>query len=210
MIVRKVGSTIVVTRNIKCAILYFIAIREALKQANAPFKAVVAFSDEKEVNGDKHTEASLNGFPSNDIPDKFDSDDYKILVVANKYLTDFDQPKLHTQYVDKKLQGVMAVQTLCRLNRCAWKLDKRDTFILDFYNTIADIKEAFDPFYTSTALSEPTDVNVLHDLKDALEEFGLYDWGEVEAFNEKFFNQVDAEELHPIVDAVDARFDTEL
>jgi type I restriction enzyme R subunit len=204
------AKAMVVTRNIKCAILYFIAIREALKQANAPFKAVVAFSDEKEVNGVRHTEASLNGFPSNDIPEKFDSDDYKILVVANKFLTGFDQPKLHTQYVDKKLQGVMAVQTLCRLNRCAWKLDKRDTFILDFYNTIADIKEAFDPFYTSTALSEPTDVNVLHDLKDALEEFGLYDWGDVEAFNEKFFNQADAEELHPIVDAVAARFDTEL
>jgi len=76
-------------------------------------------------------------------------------------------------YVDKKLQGVLAVQALSRLHRCNWKLGKTDTFVLDFYNTVDDIKDAFDPFYTATTLSEPTDVNVLHDLKDVLDNFGI-------------------------------------
>jgi type I restriction enzyme R subunit len=204
------AKAMVATRNIECAIRYFFTVREALKQANMPFKAIVAFSGEKEVDGIKHTEASLNGFPSGDIADEFEGEEYKILVVANKFLTGFDQPLLHTLYVDKKLQGVVAVQAFSRLNRCAWKQGKQDTFVLDFYNTADDIKAAFDPFYTSTALSEPTDVNVLHDLRDALAGFGIYEWSEVEKFNERFFNNADAEELHAIVDAVATRFDTEL
>jgi len=207
---RAKAKAMVATRNIECAIRYFLAIRDALTQANMPFKAIVAFSGEKEVDGIKHTEASLNGFPSGEIADEFEGEAYKILVVANKFLTGFDQPLLHTLYVDKRLQGVLAVQALSRLNRCAWKQDKQDTFVLDFYNTVDDIKAAFDPFYTSTALSEPTDVNVLHDLRDALAGFEVYEWSEVEAFNQRFFNQADAEYLHPIVDAVAARFDTEL
>ncbi len=143
-------------------------------------------------------------------PSEFEKDDFKILVVANKYLTGFDEPMLHTMYVDKKLQGVLAVQALSRLNRCNWKLGKTDTFVLDFYNTVDDIKAAFDPFYTATALSEPTDVNVLHDLKDALDHVGIYDWSEVMDFNEKFFASAEAEVLHPIIDAVVARFETDL
>nr|HRK38720.1 type I restriction endonuclease [Burkholderiaceae bacterium] len=181
------AKAMVVTRNIECAIRYFFAIRTALKEANAPFKALVAFSGEKTVDGIKHTEESLNGFSARDLPDEFEKDDAKILVVANKYLTGFDEPMLHTMYVDKKLQGVLAVQALSRLNRCNWKLGKTDTFVLDFYNSVDDIKAAFDPFYTSTSLSEPTDVNVLHDLKDVLDDFGIYDWAEVKTFNEKFF-----------------------
>ena len=117
---------------------------------------------------------------------------------------------LHTMYVDKKLQGVLAVQALSRLNRCNWKLGKTDTFVLDFYNSVDDIKAAFDPFYTATTLSEPTDVNVLHDLKDALDAFGIYDWAEATNFNDKFFASAEAEELHPIVDTVVARFDADL
>ena len=200
----------VVTRNIECAIRYFFAIRTALKEVNAPFKALVAFSGEKMVDGIKHTEESLNGFSARDLPDEFEKDDAKILVVANKYLTGFDEPMLHTMYVDKKLQGVLAVQALSRLNRCNWKLGKTDTFVLDFYNSVDDIKAAFDPFYTSTSLSEPTDVNVLHDLKDVLDNFGIYDWAEVTTFNEKFFASAEAEELAPIIDTVVARFEADL
>lgn len=204
------AKAMVVTRNIECAIRYFFAIRTALQEANAPFKALVAFSGEKTVDGVKYTEDSINGIAVRDLPDEFEKDDFKILVVANKYLTGFDEPMLHTMYVDKKLQGVLAVQALSRLNRCNWKLDKRDTFVLDFYNSVDDIKAAFDPFYTATSLSEPTDVNVLHDLKDALDAFGIFDWSEVKSFNEKFFASAQAEELAPIIDAVAARFDADL
>lgn len=204
------AKAMVVTRNIECAIRYFFAIRTALQEANAPFKALVAFSGEKTVDGIKYTEDGINGIAARDLPEEFEKDDFKILVVANKYLTGFDEPMLHTMYVDKKLQGVLAVQALSRLNRCNWKLGKTDTFVLDFYNTVDDIKSAFDPFYTATTLSEPTDVNVLHDLKDVLDNFGIYDWSEVTSFNEKFFASAEAEELHPIIDAVVARFDADL
>lgn len=204
------AKAMVVTRNIECAIRYFFAIRTALQEANAPFKALVAFSGEKTVDGIKYTEDGLNGIPARDLAEEFEKDDIKILVVANKYLTGFDEPMLHTMYVDKKLQGVLAVQALSRLNRCNWKLGKTDTFVLDFYNTVDDIKAAFDPFYTATTLSEPTDVNVLHDLKDVLDDRGIYDWAEVTSFNEKFFASAEAEELHPIIDTVVARFEADL
>ena len=201
------ARAMVVTRNIESAIRYFLAIRDVLNTAGSHYKAVVAFTGKKLVDGVEHTEESLNGFSGNDIAGKFKTDDYRILVVANKFLTGFDEPMLSTMYVDKKLQGVLAVQALSRLNRCNNKLGKEETFILDFHNTVEDIKDAFDPFYTSTALSEPTDVNVLHDLKDHLDETGIYDWSEVVAFNEKFFASEDADQLSPILDTVAVRFD---
>lgn len=204
------AKAMVVTRNIECAIRYFFAIRTALQEAQAPFKVLVAFSGEKTVDGIPYTEDALNGIAARDLPQAFEQDDYKFLVVANKYLTGFDQPMLHTMYVDKKLQGVLAVQALSRLNRCHWKLGKTDTFVLDFCNTIDDIRTAFDPFYTATSLSEPTDVNVLHDLKDALDDVAIYDGTEVKTFNEKFFASTPAQALHPLIDAVVARFDADL
>jgi type I restriction enzyme R subunit len=208
----------VVTRNIESAIRYFFAIRDALKKANAPFQAIVAFSGTKKVDGIEYTEDSLNGFPSKEIPDMFSGEyarlhpekkvpTYRLLVVANKFLTGFDEPLLHTMYVDKRLQGVLAVQTLSRLNRCNEKMQKQDTFVLDFYNSAAEIKAAFDDFYTSTSLTEPTDVNVLHDLKDALDDAGVYEDEDIEKFNERFFNGEDAETLHPIIDEAVIRFD---
>jgi type I restriction enzyme R subunit len=203
----------VITRNIESAIRYFFAIRDELKKANAPFQAIVAFSGKKMVDGIEYTEESLNGFPSKDIPDKLAGNvkagetNYRLLVVANKYLTGFDEPLLHTMYVDKRLQGVLAVQALSRLNRCNAKMQKQDTFILDFYNTAAEIKAAFDDFYTATSLTEPTDINVLHDLKDALDDAELYTEEDIEKFNKLFFNGVDAEQLHPIIDETVVRFD---
>ena len=200
----------VVTRNIETAIRYFFAVRDALK--GQPFKPMIAFSGKKMVDGIEHTEDSINGFPSKDIEEKFDSEEYRLLVVANKYLTGFDQPKLSTMYVDKKLQGVLAVQALSRLNRCSHSLNKRkeDTFVLDFFNSTEDIKEAFDPFYTSTSLSQATDVNVLHDTKEKLDEAGVYEWDEVEAFCTLYFANAEAEKLSPIIDTCAARFDHEL
>ncbi len=203
----------VITRNIESAIRYYQAVQKELKAANAPFQAIVAFSGKKMVDGIEHTEESLNGFPSKDIPDKLAGNikigetNYRLLVVANKYLTGFDEPLLHTMYVDKRLQGVLAVQALSRLNRCNAKMQKQDTFILDFYNTATEIKEAFDDFYTAASLTEPTDINVLHDLKDALDDAELYSEEGIEKFNDLFFNGEDAEKLHPIIDETVVRFD---
>ena len=111
-------------------------------------------------------------------------------------------------YVDKKLQGVLAVQALSRLNRSADKLGKKteDLFILDFLNQVDDIKNSFDPFYTSTSLSRATDINVLHELKGTLDDVGVYEWSEVESFVEKYFDGVDAQQLSPIIDVAANRF----
>ncbi len=203
------AKAMVVTRNIECALRYFFAIREELTAANVPFKALVAFSGTKSLDGVEHTEDSINGFASKDIASQFASDDYKILVVANKFLTGFDEPQLHTMYVDKRLQGVLAVQALSRLNRCNVKLNKDDTFILDFTNPSDEIKRAFDPFYTATSLSEPTDANILHDIKGELDKTGYYEQAEVEEFNKGYFNNVSVDDLHPILDQAAARFDEE-
>ena len=197
----------VVTRNIECAIRYYQAIRIELEAANANFLPIIAFSGKKTVDGIEHTEDSLNGFPEKEVRERLKQPGYRLLVVANKFLTGFDEPLLHTMYVDKKLQDVLAVQTLSRLNRCNPKMAKQDTFILDFYNTAADIKAAFDPFYTATSLSEPTDINVLHDLKEALDDEEIYNQLDVDHFNELFFKKAPVEQLHPIIDHVVARFD---
>ncbi len=198
------AKAMVVTSTIERAHEYFQVIVTLLKAANMPFKAIVAFSDKE---GFEHTEESVNGFPGKDIPARFKSDDYRLLVVANKYTTGFDEPLLHSMYVDKRLQGVQAVQTLSRLNRCNQKMEKIDTFVLDFYNTTKDIKEAFDPFYTSTLLSEATNVNALHDWKETLDNVGVYEWSEVAQFNQLFWNKAPDEDLHPIADIAAARFD---
>ncbi|MDD4778378.1 MAG: type I restriction endonuclease subunit R [Fermentimonas sp.] len=202
----------VVTQDIKSAVRYYFEIKRILKERGDPFNVLVAFSGKKEVDGHEYTEAELNGFAESDTREYFDSDDYRILIVANKYLTGFDQPKLCTMYIDKKLQGVMAVQALSRLNRSANKLGKKteDLFILDFYNDVSDIKASFDPFYTSTTLSGATDVNVLHELKGSLDDVGVYEWYEVEDFVVKYFKGVDAQELSAIIDIAADRFNISL
>lgn len=203
----------VITRNIETTIRYYRAISAILEAQGNPFKVLIAFSGTKEVDGIEYTEADMNGFSEADTAKKFDEDEYRLLIVANKYLTGFDQPKLCTMYVDKKLAGVLCVQALSPLNRSAPKYGKKteDLFILDFYNTVTDIQTAFDPFYTATSLSEATDINVLHELKDALDEVGIYEWYEVEQFITHYFNGDDAgETLSPIIDIAVARFEQEL
>jgi type I restriction enzyme R subunit len=202
----------IVTQNIEVAIRYYKAVTKLLEAQGNPFKAMIAFSGEKTIDGVKYTESDMNGFPESDTRDKFDNDDYRLLIVANKYLTGFDQPKLSAMYVDKKLQFVLAVQALSRLNRSSPKLGKRteDLFILDFFNSVDDIKTAFDPFYTVTTLSEATDVNVLHELKDALDQVVVYEWDEVESFVSRFFANEDAQALSPIIDIAADRFNAGL
>lgn len=154
----------------------------------------------------------MNGFAESETKEYFDQDEYRLLVVANKYLTGFDQPKLCAMYVDKKLSGVLCVQALSRLNRSANKLGKRteDLFVLDFFNSVEDIQQAFEPFYTSTSLSQATDVNVLHDLKDQLDETCVYEQAEVNDFTEGYFANKDAQQLSSIIDVAVQRFDHEL
>jgi len=202
----------VVTQSIESAIRYYNAIKTQLENMGSPFKAVIAFSGKKVVDGIEYDEADMNGFSESDTKDYFDKDEYRLLIVANKYLTGFDQPKLCAMYVDKKLQGVLAVQTLSRLNRSALKLGKRteDLFVLDFFNLVDDIKTSFDPFYTSTSLEQATDVNVLHELKDVLDDVGVYEWNEVERFAEGYFSNIEADDLGCIIDVAVERFDHEL
>jgi len=201
----------VVTQSIEATIRYYLSIKEILEAKGNPFKILIAFSGKKIVDGIEYSEADLNGISDSKTKDEFDKDEYKLLVVANKYLTGFDQPKLCTMYVDKKLQGVLAVQALSRLNRSANKYGKKteDIFVLDFFNSISEIKSSFDPFYTSTTLSEATDVNVLHELKDTMDDTGVYEWCEVEEFVEKYFEGVDGEQLSPIIDIAADRFNKE-
>lgn len=202
----------VVTQSIESAIRYYFSLQRILKEKGNPFKIAIAFSGKKTVDGIEYTEDSINGFAEKDTRDKFGEDDYRLLVVANKYLTGFDQPKLSAMYVDKKLQGVLAVQALSRLNRAADKLGKKteDLFVLDFFNSTDDIKAAFDPFYTATSLNKATDVNVLHDLKASLDAVGVYENAEIEDFIEKYFGGVDAQLLSPIIDVSAERFNNSL
>ncbi len=206
------AKAMVATQNIESAIRYYKALQKAIADRADPIKILIAFSGEKEVDGVTYTEADMNGFPETDTRDRFDTDEYRILVVANKYLTGFDQPKLAAMYVDKKLQDVLAVQALSRLNRSAPKLGKRteDLFVLDFFNTAEEIKASFDPFFTVTTLSSATDVNVLHELKGVLDQVGVYEWGEVEDFVSRFFMNEDAQALSPIIDKAADRFDKHL
>ena len=202
----------VVTKDIECAIMYYHALQELMAKNRMPYKILIAFSGTKVINGREYTEAELNGFPENKTAEHFDSDDYRILVVANKYLTGFDQPKLCAMYIDKPLAGVLAVQALSRLNRSAPDLGKlsEDLFILDFYNTKDDIKASFDPFYTATTLSEATDVSVLHTLKSTLLTFGVFDMDEVNEFMELYIHGAEAEKWAPILDTAGMRFNKEI
>ncbi|SMD13717.1 type I restriction enzyme, R subunit [Desulfocicer vacuolatum DSM 3385] len=198
----------VITQNIETAIRYYKAITRLISEKGDPFKVLIAFSGHKEVDGIEYTESLMNGFSESETRERFDADEYRLLVVANKYLTGFDQPKLTAMYVDKKLQNVLAVQALSRLNRAAQSLGKKteDLFILDFFNSVDDIKNAFDDFYTATSLSRATDVNVLHELKETLDAEGVYEWQEVQDFVERYFNNADAQELSPFIDAAADRF----
>lgn len=206
------AKALVVTKDIECAISYYMALCELRKEKKLPYNILIAFSGTKNVGGRDFTEALINGFPDTKTAEEFDKDENRILVVANKYITGFDQPKLAAMYIDKPLDGVLAVQALSRLNRSAPELGKlsEDLFILDFYNTKEGIKEAFDPFYTATTLSEATDVNILHQLKTTLLTFGVFDMEEVNAFIELYVHGAPADEFAPIIDRAANRFNNEI
>ncbi|MEO1260022.1 MAG: hypothetical protein AAFZ15_14610 [Bacteroidota bacterium] len=211
--IEKKARAMVVCRSIDSAIKYKDAFDRYLQEMNSPFKAIVAFSGKKKhyKTGQEVTEVKMNNFSDaeNDIPKQFKKDPYRFLIVANKFQTGFDQPLLHTMYVDKQLSGVQAVQTLSRLNR-AKKPHKNETFVLDFYNDTEEIKEAFKPFYTTTVLSEETDINKLHDLQEGLDDYQIYDEFDLSDFFNKFYGNAERGELDYITDKVNANFQEEL
>lgn len=202
------AKAMVVTNSIQSAIRYKLAFDAYLTEIAAPYQTIVAFSGSKEVDGKLETESSMNGFPSKDIPDEFKKHEYRFLIVADKYQTGFDQPLLHTMYVDKTIADIKAVQTLSRLNR-AYKPDKKDTFILDFVNSADTIQAAFDPFYKTTILSEETDLNRLNDLQDALDAYQVYSEDQVNEFMNLFIKDV-RDQLDPILDECKQTFKDEL
>ncbi len=202
------ARAMVVTSGIERAIQYYHAIRSYLVERKSPHEAIVAFSGEHEYGGVKVTEASLNGFSSNKIADKIQEDPYRFLVCADKFQTGYDEPLLHTMYVDKVLSGIKAVQTLSRLNRA--HPQKHDVFVLDFMNDADTIQEAFADYYRTTILSQETDPNKLHDLKDALDKYEVYASTQVDQLAELFVGGADRDRLDPILDACVATYKEQL
>lgn len=193
------ARAMVVTSSIARAIEYYYAICNCLEARNSPYKAIVAFSGDKEYGGKSLNESMINGFPSKDIEDTFSEDPYRFLVVADKFQTGYDEPLLHTMYVDKILTDIKAVQTLSRLNRA--KEGKFDTFVLDFANESEDIGEAFSRYYRTTILSDETDPNKLYDLISTMEQHQVYSDYHVDGFIDLYLGGAERDKLDPILDA---------
>ncbi|MCB1087540.1 MAG: type I restriction endonuclease subunit R, partial [Verrucomicrobiae bacterium] len=207
----KIGGqarAMVVTGSIARAIEYFFAFHAYLTEIKSPHRAIVAFSGEPEYKGEKVTESSLNGFPSSTIEDRIIEDPYRFLICAEKFQTGYDEPLLHTMYVDKPLAGIKAVQTLSRLNRAHPK--KHDVFVLDFQNNLETIEEAFSKYYRTTILSKETDPNRLHTLKSELDAYQVYSPEQVDELVEKYLDGADRDKLDPILDACREVYKTEL
>jgi len=208
---RKIGGearAMVVTNGVKRAIQYFHAISRYLKERKSPFEALVAFSGEHEYGGAKVSEASLNGFPSGRIATEFRKAPYRFLICADKFQTGYDEPLLHTMYVDKILTGVKAVQTLSRLNRAHPK--KHDVFVLDFLNDADAIRDAFAPFYRATILADETDPDKLHDLQAHLDGTQVYSDTQIDDLVRLSLGRAERDQLDPILDTCVAVYMSEL
>jgi type I restriction enzyme, R subunit len=207
----KIGGrarAMVVTSGIERALQYFHAIRDYLTERKSPHKAIIAFSGEHEYGGAKVTEASLNGFPSSRIANEIQNDPYRFLICADKFQTGYDEPLLHTMYVDKMLSGIKAVQTLSRLNRA--HPQKHDVFVLDFMNDVDTIQEAFADYYRTTILAEETDPDKLHDLKAALDGYQVYTIAQIDDLVSLYLSGADRDELDPILDVCVATYREQL
>ena len=204
------AKAMIVTSSRLHAVRYKLAVDEYLKTIGSPFKALVAFTDvvKDSKDGKEYTEANMNGFPEAATADRFEADEHRILIVASKFQTGFDQPKLVAMYVDKKLSGVTCVQTLSRLNRTT--AGKEETYVLDFENTAEDIEGSFQPFYDRITLSKETDPNELYNIRTDLEKYGIHDTAEVEAFAKLWFAaKPNIEKLHAAVDPVAKKWQAE-
>ena len=207
----KIGGqarAMVVTGSIQRAIEYFVAFNAYLTEIKSQYRPIVAFSGEPEYHGEKVSESKLNGFPSNDIADRIQEDPYRFLICAEKFQTGYDEPLLHTMYVDKVLSGIKAVQTLSRLNRAHPK--KHDVFVLDFQNDTKAIEDAFAAYYRTTILSKETDPNKLHTLKGELDKYQVYSPEQIDALVELYLGGADRDKLDPTLDACVAVYKSDL
>jgi type I restriction enzyme, R subunit len=201
------ARAMIVTRSRLAALRYKREVDRYLQEHGYPYKALVAFSGTVKDHGIEYTEANMNGFADTQTAEVFKQEPYRILIVANKFQTGFDQPLLHTMYVDKKLGGVNAVQTLSRLNRVY--PGKNETMVLDFANKAEEIQEAFEPYYEKTLLSESTDPNLLYDSQTRLAQFHFYSEDEVNRFAALYFDKKGTQDklyaaLAPIVERFQA------
>ena len=206
--IRGEARAMVVTNGVQRAIQYFHAIRDYLETRKSRYQAIVAFSGEHEYGGAKVTEASLNGFPSSRIAAKFREHPYRFLVCADKFQTGYDEPLLHTMYVDKTLSGIRAVQTLSRLNRA--QPGKHDVFVLDFLNDTEIIRDSFANYYRTTILAEETDPDKLHDLQSDLDGAQVYSAEQIDTFVSRYLSGAERDQLDPILDACVAVYLSEL
>jgi len=204
------AKAMIVTSSRLHAVRYKLAVDAYLKSKGIPLKALVAFTDvvKDSKDGKEYTEANMNGFPEAATADRFEADEYRFLIVASKFQTGFDQPKLLAMYVDKKLRGVACVQTLSRLNRTM--IGKEETFVLDFENTAEDIEKSFQPFYDRVTLSKETDPNQLYNIRTDLDKFGIHTLEDVEAFAKEWFaSKPKIEKLHALTDPVAEKWKAE-
>ena len=204
---RKIGGqarAMVVTSSIARAIDYFEAVSAYLVETKRPYRAIVAFSDFTDGEGRKVTEAQYNGFPSAEITTRIQEDPYRILICADKFQTGYDEPLLHTMYVDKPLSGVKAVQTLSRLNRA--HPQKHDCAVLDFANEVDTIQFAFQDYYQTTVLADETDPNKLNDLAADLVNAAVFTQEGVDHFVERYLADAPIDELHALLDASVAEY----
>ncbi len=204
---QKIGGqarAMVVTSGVERATQYYHAFSDYLQERKSPYRAIVAFSGEHEFKSQKVTEASLNGFASNLITDRICTDPYRFLICADKFQTGYDEPLLHTMYVDKPLSGIKAVQTLSRLNRA--HPQKHDTFVLDFQNDVDIIQAAFADYYRTTILSAETDPNKLHDLKANLDGYQVYNEESIDQLVALYLGGAERDQLDPILDACVANY----
>ena len=207
----KIGGqarAMVVTNGVKHAIQYFNVIRTYLQERKSRYQAIVAFAGDFQSDGAKVNEALLNGFPSRDIPQMIQQDPYRFLICANKFQTGYDEPLLHTMYVDKTLSGIKAVQTLSRLNRA--RSHKYDAFVLDFLNDADTIREAFSDYYRTTILADETDPDKLHDLQANLDGAHVYSPDQIDDLVPRYLDGVPRDQFDPILDACVAVYLTDL
>lgn len=183
------AKAMVVTSSREAAVKYKKAFEEYVqKKGYNDVHALVAFSGKVPLNGEEYTEVKMNGIAENKLAKEFDKDDYQVLLVANKYQTGFDQPKLQTMYVDKTLRDVAAVQTLSRLNRICPPYDKT-TFVLDFKNEYEDIQKAFEPYYKDTILGNTITPSEIYTLSDRINQYNILDWDDIVKFNDLLYSE---------------------
>ncbi|HEF3563091.1 TPA: type I restriction endonuclease subunit R [Campylobacter upsaliensis] len=200
-ICKKIGEkakAMIVTSSRENAVKYYLFFKKYLQKNHPEYQALVAFSGDKEINGESYSEVGLNGFSEAMLKDEFKKDNYRFLIVAEKYQTGFDEPLLHTMYVDKRLEGISAVQTLSRLNRICQ--NKEDTCVLDFVNTHEEIGKSFSTFYGQTYLKEPTNIDNIYTLKSELFDYGIYTQDELNSFIEAIRKEQDENKIHSKLD----------